>query len=103
YQAPVWPFKAKTKAGNYNAWLDWLHAQGVHYDILLQMDTDHVPQPGYLMAMLRPFADPAVAYVAAPPLPVAIAANHGSSPHATRWKRRCTGRCRWDTTAATHR
>ena len=66
YQATAWPFKARTKAGNYNAWLDWLQSQGIHYDILLQMDTDHVPQPGYLMAMLRPFADPAVAYVAAP-------------------------------------
>ncbi len=66
YQAPVWPFKARTKAGNYNAWLDWLRSQEVAYDLLLQMDTDHVPQPGYLMAMLRPFADPAVAYVAAP-------------------------------------
>jgi len=66
YQAPVWPFKARTKAGNYNAWLDWLQSQGIGYDILLQMDTDHVPQPGYMMEMLRPFADPAVAYVAAP-------------------------------------
>jgi len=66
YQAPIWPFKARTKAGNYNAWLDWLQSQGIGYDILLQMDTDHVPQPGYMMEMLRPFADPAVAYVAAP-------------------------------------
>jgi cellulose synthase (UDP-forming) len=66
YQAPLWPFKAKTKAGNYNAWLDWMRSRGIQYDILLQMDTDHVPQPGYMMEMLRPFADPAVAYVAAP-------------------------------------
>jgi cellulose synthase (UDP-forming) len=66
YQESAWPFKAKTKAGNYNAWLDWLRVQGIDYDILLQMDTDHVPQPGYMMEMLRPFADSAVAYVAAP-------------------------------------
>ncbi len=66
YQGAAWPFKAKTKAGNYNAWLDWLAERGIVYDILLQMDTDHVPQPGYMMEMLRPFADPAVAYVAAP-------------------------------------
>ena len=66
YQRSVWPFKAKTKAGNYNAWLDWLRTEGIEYDIILQMDTDHVPQPGYMEAMLRPFADDAVNYVAAP-------------------------------------
>jgi cellulose synthase (UDP-forming) len=66
YQSPVWPFKRKTKAGNYNAWLDWLAEQEIHYDILIQMDTDHVPQPGYLVEMIRPFADPNLAYVAAP-------------------------------------
>jgi cellulose synthase (UDP-forming) len=66
YQSTSWPFKRKTKAGNYNAWLDWLAERGIHYDILVQMDTDHVPQPGYLIEMLRPFADPDVAYVAAP-------------------------------------
>jgi cellulose synthase (UDP-forming) len=66
YQSSVWPFKRKTKAGNYNAWLDWLAEHEIHYDILIQMDTDHVPQPGYLIEMLRPFADPDLAYVAAP-------------------------------------
>jgi cellulose synthase (UDP-forming) len=66
YQSSVWPFKRKTKAGNYNAWLDWLTEKEIHYDILIQMDTDHVPQPGYLIEMLRPFADPCLAYVAAP-------------------------------------
>lgn len=66
YQAAVWPFRARTKAGNYNAWLDWLESSDISYDIVLQMDTDHVPQPGYMMEMLRPFADPQVAYVAAP-------------------------------------
>jgi cellulose synthase (UDP-forming) len=66
YQSPAWPFKARTKAGNYNSWLDWLDSRGTAYDVLLQMDTDHVPQPGYLVEMLRPIADPDVAYVAAP-------------------------------------
>lgn len=66
YQGRTWPFRARTKAGNYNSWLDWCRREGIHYDVLLQMDTDHAPQPGYLMEMLRPFADPAVAYVAAP-------------------------------------
>ncbi|MBO0730333.1 MAG: glycosyltransferase, partial [Acidimicrobiaceae bacterium] len=66
YQQPVWPFKAKTKAGNYNAWLDWIRSRGDDYDVLLQTDTDHTPRPGYLVEMLRPFADPAVGYVSAP-------------------------------------
>ena len=66
YQGATWPFQARTKAGNYNSWMDWMREQGIRYDVLLQMDTDHAPQPGYLMEMLRPFADPAVSYVAAP-------------------------------------
>ena len=65
YQATAWPFKARTKAGNYNAWLDWIAQRGIEYDVLVQMDTDHVPQPRYLLEMLRSFADPAVAYRAA--------------------------------------
>jgi cellulose synthase (UDP-forming) len=76
YQQAAWPFKAKTKAGNYNSWLDWLGTQGIGYDVLLQMDTDHVPQPGYMIEMLRPFADPTVAYVAAPSI---TSANKGDS------------------------
>ncbi len=64
YQQPDWPFKSKTKAGNYNAWLDAIGYE--RYDVLVQMDTDHVPQPGYLVEMLRPFADPEIVYVAAP-------------------------------------
>ncbi|MBO0728212.1 MAG: glycosyltransferase [Acidimicrobiaceae bacterium] len=76
YQQPVWPFKARTKAGNYNAWLDWVRSQRPDYDVLIQMDTDHAPQPGYLVEMLRPFADPAVGYVAAPSI---SSANRGDS------------------------
>ena len=76
YQGTAWPFKARTKAGNYNAWLDWIAQRGIEYDVLLQMDTDHVPQPRYLLEMLRSFADPAVAYVAAPSI---TSANHGDS------------------------
>jgi len=64
YQQPNWPFKAKYKAGNYNAWLDLIGYE--QYDILIQMDTDHAPTPTYLQEVLRPFANPDVAYVAAP-------------------------------------
>ncbi len=66
YQQDHWPFQARMKAGNYNAWLDWLQGEDLHYDIIIQMDTDHVPQPGYMARMLAPFADPDISYVAAP-------------------------------------
>src|SRR5690606_1073924 len=36
------------------------------YDFVSQLDADHVPEPGYLFNILRPFADPAVGYVSAP-------------------------------------
>jgi cellulose synthase (UDP-forming) len=64
YNQGQWPFKAHTKAGNYNSWYDAIGYSC--YDIVVQMDTDHVPQANYLIEMLRPFADPEVAYVAAP-------------------------------------
>ena len=66
YQQAHWPFQARMKAGNYNAWLDWMERQCLHYDIILQMDTDHVPQPGYMMKMIAPFSDPYISYVSAP-------------------------------------
>lgn len=73
YQSPVWPFRRKTKSGNYNAWLD---VHGHEYDVLIQMDTDHVPQPGYMAEMLRPFGDPDIQYVAAPSI---VSANATAS------------------------
>src|SRR5205814_7870266 len=57
------PFKAKTKAGNINAWLD---AFGDRYDIFVQFDIDHSPEPDYLNRTLGFFRDPAVAWVQAP-------------------------------------
>jgi cellulose synthase (UDP-forming) len=57
------PFKAKTKAGNVNAWLD---ACGSGYDIFVQFDIDHAPVPGYLDQVLGYFQDPDVAWVQAP-------------------------------------
>lgn len=64
YQTAGWPFKARYKAGNYNAWLDAIGYE--RYDVLVQMDTDHAPDPDYLHQMLRPFSDQRVAYVSAP-------------------------------------
>src|SRR4029078_4773119 len=36
-----------------------------NYDVVIQMDADHVPEPGYLEETLRRFRDPKVGYVAA--------------------------------------
>jgi cellulose synthase/poly-beta-1,6-N-acetylglucosamine synthase-like glycosyltransferase len=57
------PFKAKTKAGNVNAWLD---AFGSRYDIFVQFDIDHAPLQSYLDHVLGYFRDPDVAWVQAP-------------------------------------
>ncbi|MDP3890039.1 glycosyltransferase [Nocardioides sp.] len=63
YNQPSGPFKARTKAGNHNAWRDQ-HAS--EYDVVAQMDPDHVPEPDFLELTLGYFTDPDVAYVIAP-------------------------------------
>ncbi|QIP86336.1 glycosyltransferase [Streptomyces sp. Tu 2975] len=55
--------RAKTKHGNYNAWLD---AHGGNYDFFASVDTDHVPLPNYLERMLGYFRDPDVGFVIGP-------------------------------------
>ncbi|WP_445401331.1 glycosyltransferase family 2 protein [Streptomyces sp. LE64] len=57
------PHRAKTKHGNYNAWLD---AHGDDYDYFASVDTDHVPLPNYLERMLGFFRDPDVGFVIGP-------------------------------------
>lgn len=56
-------FKAKTKHGNYNAWLD---AHGHRYDVFMSVDPDHVPTPDYADRMLGYFRDPDTAFVVGP-------------------------------------
>ncbi|WP_102920087.1 glycosyltransferase family 2 protein [Streptomyces eurocidicus] len=56
-------FRARTKHGNYNAWLD---AHGDGYDFLACVDTDHVPLPCFLERMLGYFRDPDVGFVVGP-------------------------------------
>jgi cellulose synthase/poly-beta-1,6-N-acetylglucosamine synthase-like glycosyltransferase len=63
YNQPSGAFKAKTKHGNYNAWLD---AHGHRYDVFLSVDPDHVPIPEYADRMLGYFRDPDVAFVVGP-------------------------------------
>ncbi|GGM21951.1 glycosyl transferase [Dactylosporangium sucinum] len=56
-------FRAKTKSGNHNAW----RATHEHvYDVVAQMDPDHVPLPSFLERTVGYFRDPDVAFVVAP-------------------------------------
>ncbi|MBB0232383.1 glycosyltransferase family 2 protein, partial [Streptomyces calidiresistens] len=63
WNRPTGAFRARTKHGNYNAWLD---AHGDEYDFFASVDTDHVPLPNYLERMLGYFRDPDVAFVVGP-------------------------------------
>jgi cellulose synthase (UDP-forming) len=68
---PLWnqpgpPFQAKTKAGNVNAWLDFVEMEGIDYEVFVQLDIDHRPAPEYLDRTLGYFDDPEVAWVQAP-------------------------------------
>lgn len=64
YHRLTWPRRTKCKEGNLAFFYDhWGYDQ---YDVVAQLDCDHVPTPLYLAEMVRPFADPAIGYVAAP-------------------------------------
>lgn len=64
YHRAEWPRRTRCKEGNLAYFYD-SHGYA-DYDVVAQFDCDHVPEPGYLEAILRPFSDPAVGYVAAP-------------------------------------
>ena len=57
------PFKAKTKAGNVNSWID---AYGSRYSHFTQLDIDHKPLTSYLHKVLGYFLDTKVKWVQAP-------------------------------------
>jgi cellulose synthase (UDP-forming) len=57
------PFRAKTKHGNHNA---WRAAHESDYDVVAQMDPDHVPYPNFLERSVGYFSDPDTAFVVAP-------------------------------------
>jgi len=64
YQRQDWPRRRRCKEGNLAYFYDrWGYRS---YDVVAQLDCDHVPAPGYLAEMVRPFSDPAIGYVAAP-------------------------------------
>ena len=64
YHQPYWPRRTKCKEGNLAYFYD--HWGYDRYDVVVQLDCDHVPSKTYLSEMVRPFADPAIGYVAAP-------------------------------------
>ena len=64
YHQPTWPRRTRSKEGNLAYFYDRYGYR--RYDVVAQLDSDHVPGPGYLEAMVRPFANPKVGYVAAP-------------------------------------
>lgn len=73
YHRQTWPRRTRCKEGNLAYFYD-LHGYA-NYDVVVQLDADHVPQPGYLQAMLQPFNDPTIGYVAAPSICCANASS----------------------------
>lgn len=64
YQRPTWPRRRRCKEGNLAYFYD--HYGYAMYDVVAQLDADHVPSRDYLREMVRPFSDASVGYVAAP-------------------------------------
>lgn len=64
YHRPTWPRRTKCKEGNLAYFYDtWGYE---NYDVVSQLDADHVPARDYLRHMVTPFVDDHVGYVAAP-------------------------------------
>ncbi len=64
YHRTTWPRRRRCKEGNLAYFYDRVGYRD--YDVVSQLDCDHVPAPTYLREMVRPFIDPAIGYVAAP-------------------------------------
>jgi cellulose synthase/poly-beta-1,6-N-acetylglucosamine synthase-like glycosyltransferase len=64
YNQPRGTFKARSKHGNYNSWLDAVGYE--RYDVMMSVDTDHQPEANYAERILGGFRDPDVAYVVGP-------------------------------------
>ena len=63
YNQPRGRFKARSKHGNYNAWVD---RHGDEYEFFVSVDPDHVPQANFCERLLGYFRDPDVAFVVGP-------------------------------------
>ena len=64
YHQPTWPRRTRCKEGNLAYFYDTYAYD--RYDVVVQLDADHVPEPNYLEEMIRPFVNPGIGYVAAP-------------------------------------
>ncbi|OGK42846.1 hypothetical protein A3A74_01410 [Candidatus Roizmanbacteria bacterium RIFCSPLOWO2_01_FULL_35_13] len=56
-------YRTKTKADNHNAWLNQFED---NYDIIAQIDMDHIPEPDYFERTLGQFEDPKVGIICMP-------------------------------------
>ncbi|MEV7288649.1 cellulose synthase catalytic subunit [Streptomyces sp. NPDC093252] len=63
WNRPSGVHKARTKHGNYNA---WIARHGDAYEFFASVDTDHVPLPNFLERMMGYFRDPDIAFVVGP-------------------------------------
>ncbi|MBK3574714.1 glycosyltransferase [Streptomyces sp. MBT65] len=63
WNRPKGVHKARTKHGNYNA---WIAMHGGDYEFFASVDTDHVPLPNFLERMMGYFRDPDIAFVVGP-------------------------------------
>ncbi|MDY7541190.1 MULTISPECIES: glycosyltransferase family 2 protein [unclassified Cryobacterium] len=64
YHEADWPRRTKCKEGNLAYFYDTVGYRT--YDVVSQLDCDHIPTRSYLTEIVRPFRDPAIGYVAAP-------------------------------------
>ncbi len=64
YHRQTWPRRTRCKEGNLAFFYD-RHGYEA-YDVVAQLDADHVPTETYLEEMVKPFADPRIGYVSAP-------------------------------------
>jgi cellulose synthase/poly-beta-1,6-N-acetylglucosamine synthase-like glycosyltransferase len=65
YHNASWPRRTRCKEGNLSYFYEAMGGYD-NYDFVAQLDADHVPEPSYLAEIIRPFANPAVGYVAGP-------------------------------------
>ena len=63
WNTPSGAFRRKSKAGNHNSWRDCYEDQ---YDIVAQMDPDHIPVPEFIERTIGYFNDPDIGFVVAP-------------------------------------
>jgi len=78
YHRSEWPRRTRCKEGNLAFFYDTVGYE--NYDIVSQLDADHVPSPTYLSQIVRGFADPGIGYVSAP----SICANNAEQSWAAR-------------------